>query len=84
MKEERCKKIVYGSHWWHRHQCLRNVWKNGYCKQHHPDSVKERERKSEERWKKKQENSLWNQLTKARQKIKELEEKIKELGNSRQ
>jgi hypothetical protein len=53
MSEEQCKEMVsahslYGS--FHQHQCNRNAWKDGYCKQHHPDTVAEsRAKQSEER-----------------------------------
>ena len=53
MDENRCKKQVWGS--WTYYQCSRKIWKDGYCKQHHPDSVKERERKRDEKWEKQDE-----------------------------
>ena len=30
--------------------CSRNAWKDGYCKQHHPDTIRERHRKEDEKW----------------------------------
>lgn len=77
MKKERCKETIWDN-WTHRN-CSRNAVKDGYCKQHHPDNVKERERQTDERWKAKQESSPWNQLTKAIQKIKKLEAEIEQL-----
>lgn len=54
---ERCKESVYPSDRdgsFYPHQCERKAWKDGYCKQHHPDSVKERNEKArqrhEQRW----------------------------------
>lgn len=51
--KERCKQEVSGTGTWgvfHRHQCNRRAVKDGYCKQHHPDSVKKRQEESEERY----------------------------------
>jgi len=42
----KCTKTI--SNGWHRHPCSRNAVINGYCKQHHPESVKKRQQKSEE------------------------------------
>jgi hypothetical protein len=35
---------------WRTYQCSRNAKKDGYCKQHHPDSVKARRKEAEKRW----------------------------------
>ena len=42
-KQEQCKKMVPGSGWGTFRQCSRKAVKDGYCKQHHPDSVKARD-----------------------------------------
>lgn len=45
---EWCKERV-----WHERfhsQCSRKAWKDGYCKQHHPDTVKARRKKQREKW----------------------------------
>lgn len=55
----RCKEIVWGNSAWRSHQCSRNAWKDGYCKQHHPDTVKQREKAREERRQREQNNSPW-------------------------
>lgn len=34
-------------------RCANNAWKDGYCKVHHPDQQKEREKKHWDRWEKK-------------------------------
>jgi len=47
-KTEQCKHNVYAD--WHTHQCPRKAWKDGYCKQHHPDTIAERDRKRREKW----------------------------------
>lgn len=54
MSDEQCKAMVYRAPYNHDHQCTRKAWKDGYCKQHHPDSAKERQRKSQERFDKRQ------------------------------
>ena len=46
----RCRYAVYEERG-HRHQCFRKPWKDTWCKQHHPDTVKAREQASERRWK---------------------------------
>ncbi len=45
MSEDQCKAKAtpndrFGS--FHKYQCTRKPWKDGFCKQHHPDSVKAR------------------------------------------
>ncbi len=54
MIEGKCKYKVYPHDRWgafHPHQCHKNTWKDGYCKQHHPDTVKARDEAREKRWK---------------------------------
>ena len=46
MREGYCKQSVYNQDAWRGFQCSRKVWKDGYCKQHHPDNVEERRKKS--------------------------------------
>ena len=48
-----CKEFVRGEGTWgsfHRHQCNRRAVKDGYCKQHHPDTVAERNEKRNKRY----------------------------------
>ena len=46
----RCKKIVHrGRLGLIEYQCRREVNKDGYCWQHHPDAIKKREEKAEKR-----------------------------------
>lgn len=71
MDATKCKEGIWDN--WHKYQCSRNIWKDGYCKQHHPDSVKEREKKRDERYKEQQEKSPWRQLEEAKIRIKDLE-----------
>ena len=45
MDKKKCKKQVWNN--WNPCQCSRNAAKDGYCKQHHHDSVKARREKSD-------------------------------------
>ena len=81
MNTEKCKESVDGTGQWgsfHRHQCTKSIWKDGYCKIHHPESVKKRQKESAKRWEQTLEMSPMRQLQKANEKIKELEEKLAE------
>lgn len=49
---KRCKEKVFHSWQFGGSQCSRKSVKDGYCKQHHPDAIKKREKKSEETSKK--------------------------------
>lgn len=49
---DRCQGRVYTGRGWDRirgRQCTRKIWKDGYCKIHHPDSEEKRRNKSIER-----------------------------------
>ena len=78
MKEGRCKKKVGKG--WDYAQCSRKAWKDGYCKQHHPDTVVERQKRSQETWKRKQENMpvarLNRELDEKKQQCEELAEAL--------
>ena len=70
----RCKEAVYSGDIWSGYvPCSRKVWKDGYCKQHHPDTVAERKRKADEKWRLAQENSPYTRLEKAIARVKQLE-----------
>lgn len=79
--ETRCKERVY-SHWRSR-QCHRKAWKDGYCKQHHPDTVKARRDAANKRYEEKQKQSPWYKLEQAHKRIAELEAEIKRLRGDR-
>ena len=65
MDETRCKEEVCGKSRWPRyHQCQRKAVRDGYCIQHHPEAVKEREIKSRERYEEKFKNSDFYRLKK--------------------
>uniref|UniRef100_A0A6M3KW86 Uncharacterized protein n=1 Tax=viral metagenome TaxID=1070528 RepID=A0A6M3KW86_9ZZZZ len=70
----KCRKSVYGAGSWPSiHQCTRKPWKDGYCKQHHPDTVAARRAESEARYIAKLERSPSAMLAKANKRIAELE-----------
>ena len=72
--KEKCKEKVWGG--WSYHPCLRNAVRDGYCKQHHPDSVKARKEKADARWEAKMQSSP---LSRAMRRIEELEAEIERL-----
>ena len=48
-----CSTKVYPPDRWgafHPHPCGKKEWKDGYCKIHHPESVEQRRKKSQERF----------------------------------
>ena len=47
---DRCKEEVQDSGGWHWYQCQRKPKKDGFCKQHHPDTIAEKQRKSKEKF----------------------------------
>jgi len=61
------------------YQCSRKVWKDGFCKQHHPESVKKRNMESKKRWEEQFENSEYMKLKRANERIKELEAEVARL-----
>jgi len=70
MSEERCKSRVWPSGSMRDYPCSRNAWKDGFCKQHHPDTVKARREKQESELREKRESDPFNKMAK---KVKELE-----------
>ena len=79
----RCKEQVHNNYSVTFHRCLFKAWKDGYCKKHHPDSVAERQKKSEDAYKKRLENSPYKQLerklTAEREKVKQLREALEKI-----
>ncbi len=85
MKKEKCKEKVYPNERWgsfHPHRCKNNAWKDGYCKQHHPDTAKEREQKSEARWEAKRKRSPEYKLKQAGKEIERLKKALGAIANS--
>jgi hypothetical protein len=79
----RCKKRVFPSGTYgafNGYQCHNKPWKDGYCKVHHPETVKARQEKSMKQREAKREN---DPLTRAYKKIEELENIILELRKDR-
>jgi hypothetical protein len=83
MTPERCKETIWQG--MARYQCSRKAWKDSYCKQHHPDTVAERNRKTnlrrEAKWAEQEANDPWRKLEVANARIAELEEQIRVLTN---
>jgi hypothetical protein len=61
------------------HQCTKLIWKDGFCKIHHPEKVAERQRKSEENYRL---TSPWEKLRLAYEKIEKLELEIQRLKSN--
>ncbi len=78
-KTEICKVEVADRSGYHWYNCTKPIWKDGYCKIHHPESVKAREEKSRQRWEEKMENSPWNIIAKLKKENEELKQQIAEL-----
>ncbi len=86
METLRCGKRVYPNDRWgafHPHQCHRKVWKDGFCKQHHPSIEEARQLAKEMKWEKEREERKRNDpyllLQKANKRIEELEAENTEL-----
>jgi outer membrane murein-binding lipoprotein Lpp len=80
--KERCKAMVFRG--FHHYKCSRSSIKDGYCKQHHPDSVKERDKSSLERYEKQKKESCWYKLKEANERIAELESEIEDRHEAEQ
>jgi hypothetical protein len=72
---EHCRAHVWDG-WGHR-RCLRWAWKDGYCKQHHPDSVEKRREESERRYEEKRKRDPWIRLG---SRVRQLESFIRDNG----
>lgn len=79
MDDTRCTESVMIDSW-HSGQCSRKIWKDGYCKQHHPDAVKLRQEKSSQRWEEKRKQEPWYLLREANKRIAELEAEVARLS----
>lgn len=83
MSEDRCKqKLMKG---FHTFSCSRKAWKDGYCKQHHPDSVEERRKKSEQLFEQriKQNRAPYDEITNLRAQLAAKEKELDEFGIER-
>jgi len=77
---KRCKASVSesGRSLWYN-QCSRKPWKDGWCKQHHPDTTAARRAQAQERYETKHRNSPSVQLRRANAEIVQLKERVAEL-----
>ena len=78
-KADRCKQMMF--HGWHPQQCSRIAREDGFCKQHHPETVKVRHQKSATRWEEEKKQSCWYRLESAQKEIEALKARIAELEN---
>ncbi len=60
MDHTRCKEMVWAGY--HKHQCSRKRWKDGYCKQHHPDSVAKRREEQTKRYEQRRKEAPWYRM----------------------
>ena len=65
-------------------QCGRTIWKDGWCKQHHPDTVAKRRAERKLRYQQKTERSLGFLLEKSREEVARLKARIAELEAERE
>ena len=72
----KCKQQVM--HGYHMVQCQRNEVTDGFCRQHHPDSVAERDRVRKIAWETKQANSIYARYASLKDRIAELESQLAE------
>ena len=80
---ERCKAFVPdGGRLVSFHQCRRSPWKDGWCKQHHPDTEAERRAKQNLRYQKEDELDPRVRLDRAYEEIARLKARIAELESS--
>lgn len=85
-QKPRCKQSVaspgrFGS--FHPHQCSRYVWKDGYCKQHHPDTKEARLKANEDTWKRKQRMSPAHRLVRTNKCLTHFRDSLKVKGPGR-
>lgn len=59
--DDQCKENVvrYDGLARYEHQCTRKAVRDGFCKQHHPDTVKERDAKARAKWEEKRKRESW-------------------------
>ena len=84
IKEGFCQQYIFRGIWARRTQCYRKIWKDGYCQQHHPETVKKREAEKDARWEKKMENSTYRVIERLQNRIKELEAEVNKLKEEQQ
>jgi hypothetical protein len=86
MDEVKCKKVLPNRDrmdWGRTRHCTRKPWKDGFCKQHHPDTVKKRQDDSMAAWKAKLEISPGALLAKAQADLADLRARLEEAERER-
>ena len=84
LSPEQCKASVYHEIPSGFHQCRRKPWKDGWCKQHHPDTEANRRAGRAVRWEQEQERSPYVRLGEAHKEIARLKARIAELEAERE
>lgn len=74
---DRCKELVPNNFSVTFRRCARKAVKDGYCKQHHPDSVKARQDKANARFEEQRANSIYTKYGNALKRIAELEQQVR-------
>lgn len=70
-----CKVTVATGNGWHFRQCSKKVVRDGYCTIHHPDYIAEQNRRRDAD----RQETLYEKLWKAHERIRELESQIADL-----
>ena len=75
---ERCSKTIFPSCFRSMiaQKCSKSVWKDGFCKVHHPSSVEKRSKEKDARWEEKQRRSPHAIIERMSIRIKALEAEI--------
>ena len=66
-----CHKRMWSG--WHDYRCSRKEWKDGLCKQHHPDTGKKRDADRKKHYEEKRKQSPYYKLEQALKRIAALE-----------
>lgn len=73
-----CKVKVTSVGAWHSYPCSREATRDGYCTQHHPDSVKKRHEKQTAIYKTQHANSIYGRHDKPLAKLKKIQSAVDE------
>lgn len=74
---EQCKEKIFDG--WRHRRCARKASRDGYCKQHHPESVKLRREAANARYEERMKRSPQVQLHEAQKRVIELEMEVSTL-----
>jgi hypothetical protein len=67
-----CKKLVHDSFGFGHHECTRWAVKDGFCKQHHPDTVKEGDKARHAEWEENRKKEPWYVLAEVKEELAEM------------